>query len=188
MSTNENDPFSILKDGDRGFERLTTQEEGDETEEVEETIEFELNGEDVTFDGDPEKPLLYVLRNDAELNGPKFGCGLAQCGSCDVIVDGETAISCVVTVDDVEGSEVTTTRGLGTRDDPHPVQEAFIDTQAAQCGYCIHGMVMEAVVLLEDNPDPSDDEIRDALADNLCRCGTHPEIMAAVRQAAEEMN
>ncbi|RQG93298.1 (2Fe-2S)-binding protein [Natrarchaeobius halalkaliphilus] len=156
--------------------------------ENQEGIDFSINGNAVSFSGDPEKPLLYVLRNDAGLNGPKFGCGVAQCGSCEVLVDGETVISCTTPVEDVAESEVTTTRGLGTSDDPHPVQEAFIEAQAAQCGYCIHGMIVEAAALLEENPDPSDEEIDDALADNLCRCGTHDEIRTAVNRAAEEMN
>lgn len=151
-----------------------------------ETIEFVLNGEERSFQVDPGKPLLYVLRNDAELNGPKFGCGFAQCGACEVLVDGETTISCVTPVSDVAGSDVTTASGLGTADDPHPVQAAFIEEAAAQCGYCGHGMLMEATALLDGTPDPSDAEIDEALESNLCRCGTHEQIRAAVRRAADE--
>lgn len=158
-------------------------EEEAETEETDE-ITLTINGEDFSFEGDPETPLLYVLRNEVELNGPKFGCGLSQCGSCKVLVDDSVVISCASPVSDADGSEVTTTRGLGTADDPHPVQEAFIEEEAAQCGFCTHGMVVETVALLEENEDPSDEEIREALEDNLCRCGTHTEIVAAVNRAA----
>lgn len=168
----------------RSFGQLAGQ---DDNEMDTETVEFVLNGENASFDVDPDKPLLYVLRNDAELYGPKFGCGLAQCGACTVTVDGDAILSCVTPVSSVEGSEVTTTKGLGTREDPHPIQEAFVGEQAAQCGYCIHGMMMQASALLEENPDPSDEEIREALEGNLCRCGTHTEITNAVRSAAERM-
>lgn len=149
--------------------------------------EFVLNGEEVSFAVDPQKPLLYVLRNDAELNGPKFGCGLAQCGSCTVVVDGDAILSCVTPVSDVQGGEVTTTRGLSGEDGRHSLQAAFIEEQAAQCGFCIHGMMMRAVPFLEGNENPSDDEIEAALAPNLCRCGTHTEIVNAVRRASGGM-
>lgn len=136
------------------------------------------------MDVDASTPLLYVLRNDLNLNGPRFGCGLAQCGACTVLVNGLPVRSCVTPVSAVATAEITTLEGLGGRDDPHPVQKAFIAEQAAQCGYCSNGMIMAAVSLLAHNPDPSDNEIRQALAGNLCRCGTHTRILKAVRRAA----
>jgi len=135
-------------------------------------------------DVDASTPLLYVLRNDLNLNGPRFGCGLAQCGACTVLVNGLPVRSCVTPVSAVASAEVSTLEGLGGRDDPHPVQKAFIAEQAAQCGYCSNGMIMAAASLLAHNPDPSDNEIRQALAGNLCRCGTHTRILKAVRRAA----
>lgn len=137
-----------------------------------------------TVDTAPDTPLLYVLRNDLGLNGPKFGCGLGECGACTVLVDGMAARSCVVPIRGVQGRAITTLEGLGTRDAPGPVQQAFIDHQAAQCGYCLNGMIMSAQALLLRNPHPTEDEIRQALQYNLCRCGTHLEILAAVRAAA----
>ncbi len=136
------------------------------------------------MDADASTPLLYVLRNDLNLNGPRFGCGLAQCGACTVLINGVPVRSCVTPVSAVATAEVTTLEGLGQRDDPHPVQRAFIAEQAAQCGYCSNGMIMATASLLERNPDPSDIEIRQALAGNLCRCGTHTRILKAVRRAA----
>jgi nicotinate dehydrogenase subunit A len=130
-------------------------------------------------------PLLSFLRNDLALNGPKFGCGLGECGACTVIVDSLAARACVLTLAEVEGRDVTTLEGLGTPDAPHPVQAAFIALAAAQCGYCLNGMIMTAKALLDANPSPSEDEIREALRYNLCRCGAHIEILAAVRRAAE---
>jgi nicotinate dehydrogenase subunit A len=132
----------------------------------------------------PDVPLLYALRNDLALNGPKFGCGLGECGACTVLLDGAPARACVLPCSHAEGRRVTTLEGLGTVEAPHPVQQAFVDEQAAQCGYCLNGMIMTATALLDRNPDPSDREIRQALRFNLCRCGTHIEIMAAVRRAA----
>jgi nicotinate dehydrogenase subunit A len=129
-------------------------------------------------------PLLQVLRNDLQLNGPKYGCGLGECGACLVLLDGVPARSCVVPVAGADGREVTTLEGLGTRDALHPVQRAFIECQAAQCGYCLNGMVIATVALLARTPRPSDDQIRDALSHNLCRCGTHIEIVDAVRRAS----
>ena len=151
-------------------------------------VTFSLNGEQRTFDVDAETPLLYVLRNDAELNGAKFGCGLAQCGACTVNVDGSAVRSCVTPAGDVAAAEVLTIEGLGTVEDPHPLQQAFIDAQAAQCGFCIAGMVMSANALLSQNPSPSDDDIRQALIGNLCRCGTHTRILTAIRSAAGEVS
>ena len=133
---------------------------------------------------DPDTPLLYVLRNDLELNGPKFGCGLAQCGACTVHLDGAPVRSCVTPVSAVKG-KVTTLEGLGSTKKPHPVQKAFIEEQAVQCGYCVNGMIMTAAALLEQKKNPSEAEIRDALAGNLCRCGTHQRIVAAVQRAAK---
>jgi len=127
--------------------------------------------------------LLQVLRNDACCNGPKYGCGLGACGACTVLLDGRVARSCVIPAVAVTGRQVTTLEGLGDRDHPHPVQQAFIDAQAAQCGYCTSGMIMATQALLQRNPDPSDTQIREALSHNLCRCGAHVEILQAVRLA-----
>jgi nicotinate dehydrogenase subunit A len=134
----------------------------------------------------PETPLLYVLRNDLGLNGPKFGCGLGQCGACAALIGGKLARTCSIALRDVGGDPIVTLEGLGTMQKPHPLQKAFIETQAAQCGYCSNGMIMAAKALLDRNPNPSDDEIKDALADQLCRCGTHNRIVSAVRKAAME--
>jgi nicotinate dehydrogenase subunit A len=133
----------------------------------------------------PDTPLLYILRNDFELNGPKYGCGFGQCGACTVLVDGQATRSCVVPAAAAIGREVTTLEGLGTLDALHPVQRAFIDEQAAQCGYCLNGMIMSTKALLDRNPSPDDRAIHEALRFNLCRCGTHLEIVAAVHRAAE---
>lgn len=146
-----------------------------------------INGQTHEIDADPQTPLLYVLRDDLQLNGAKFGCGLGQCGACTVLVDGEAVFSCVTPILVLEGSEIVTLEGLGTMENPGPVQAAFIEEQAAQCGYCIPGMIMRAQALLEKNPAPSEDEIRSALSPNLCRCGTHMRILAAVRRASETM-
>ena len=147
-------------------------------------IELNVNGAAHEVEVDPSTPLLYVLRNDLNLNGPRFGCGLAQCGSCTVLVDGNPVRSCITPVSAIATAEVTTLEGLGDHDDPHPLQTAFIAEQAAQCGYCSNGMIMAAASLLEHNSNPSDSEIRQALAGNLCRCGTHTRILKAVRRAA----
>ena len=150
-------------------------------------ITITVNGKPHRVTAAPETPLLYVLRNDVELNGAKFGCGLAQCGACTVIIDGQAIRSCVTAVSDVAGRKVTTIEGLGTVEKPHPLQKAFIEQQAAQCGYCINGMVMTAKAFLDQTPRPTDSELRDALAGNLCRCGTHARILKAIQQAAKEM-
>ncbi len=129
-------------------------------------------------------PLLSVLRNDLALNGPKFGCGIGECGSCTVIIGGVAARACVLQIGDVEGREIVTLEGLGAGQEPHPVQAAFIAAAGAQCGYCLNGMIMTSVALLDANPDPSETEIVEALRHNLCRCGAHVEIKSAVRLAA----
>jgi nicotinate dehydrogenase subunit A len=131
--------------------------------------------------------LLHVLRNDLGLNGPKYGCGLGECGACTVLVDGMPARACVIPAVEMQDRDITTLEGLGDANHPHPVQQAFIDTQAAQCGYCLNGMLMMAVALLRQHPQPSDRQIRQALSANLCRCGTHLEIIAAVHRAAALM-
>jgi nicotinate dehydrogenase subunit A len=135
-----------------------------------------------------EVSLMHVLRNDLALNGPKYGCGLGQCGACTVLIDGMAARSCVVPAQGVQGRAVTTLEGLGSRGQLHPVQQAFIDEQAAQCGYCLNGMIMMTVSLLTHTPDPTEAEIRSALSGNFCRCGTHIEIMRAVQRAAVLMH
>jgi nicotinate dehydrogenase subunit A len=146
-----------------------------------------VNSHEQTVDIAPETPLLYALRNDFKLNGPKFGCGLAQCGACTVHVNGSPVRSCVTPVASVTGKKITTIEGLGNVDKPHPVQAAFIAEQAGQCGYCLNGMVMSATALLAKNKNPSDQEIRAALNGNLCRCGTQVRILRAVKRAAAGM-
>lgn len=149
-------------------------------------IELTVNGKKSSVPATPDTPLLYVLRNDLALNGAKFGCGLGQCGACTVLVDGKPVRSCSYAIEEAVGKAITTIEGLGTIEHPHPVQKAFMEEQAAQCGYCINGMVMTAASLLQRNPKPSDGDIRQALAGNLCRCGTHARILRAVARAAEE--
>jgi nicotinate dehydrogenase subunit A len=146
-----------------------------------------VNGRSHRLDVEADTPLLYALRDDLALHGPKFGCGLSQCGACTVLVEGKAVRSCVTPVSRVAGRPVTTLEGLGSIDKPHPVQQAFIDEQAAQCGYCINGMVMTAAALLAATPKPTDAQIRQALANNLCRCGTHQRILGAVKRAAAAM-
>jgi aerobic-type carbon monoxide dehydrogenase small subunit (CoxS/CutS family) len=150
-------------------------------------VTLNVNGGTHEVDADPATPLLYVLRDQLALNGAKFGCGLGQCGSCTVMVDGEAVFSCVTPILLLEGREIVTVEGLGTIDKPGPMQQAFIEMQAAQCGYCIPGMMMRAQALLQKNPAASDGEIRAALEPNLCRCGTHMRILAAVHRAGELM-
>jgi nicotinate dehydrogenase subunit A len=149
------------------------------------TIRIRVNGSEHDVTAAPEAPLLYVLRNDLSLNGPKFGCGLGQCGACTVHVDGAPRRSCVTAVSSVVGKEVVTLEGLGTLERPHPLQQAFIDEQAAQCGYCMNGMIMRAAALLAETPRPTRDEITAAMAANLCRCGTHMRIVRAIERAAQ---
>jgi nicotinate dehydrogenase subunit A len=146
---------------------------------------FEVNGKAVSVDAEPDTPLLYVLRGDLQLNAAKFGCGLGQCGACTVLVEGEAVFSCVTPIAMLEGKKVTTLEGLGSVADPGKLQRAFIEEQAAQCGYCIPGMMMRAAALLKKTPAPTDAQIRDAMIPNLCRCGTHMRILRAVRRAAK---
>ncbi|HEY7844114.1 MAG TPA: (2Fe-2S)-binding protein [Bradyrhizobium sp.] len=148
------------------------------------TIRLTVNGKshDVSAAGDT--ALLYVLRNDLELNGPKYGCGLGECGTCTVLIDGAAARSCVIPIDGCVGRDIVTLEGLGTREHPDPVQEAFIAEQAAQCGYCLNGMIMTTKALLKRTPHPSEAEILEALRYNLCRCGAHVEIIRAAMRAA----
>jgi nicotinate dehydrogenase subunit A len=151
------------------------------------SIALKVNGKTarVTVD-DPNMPLLYALRNDLGLHGPRFGCGLGQCGACTVHIDGNAVRSCITPLSSVGGRHVVTLEGLGTPEKPHPIQKAFIDEQAVQCGYCINGMIMEAAAFLSKTKNPSESEIREALASNLCRCGTHLRILRAVKRAASQ--
>ncbi len=144
-----------------------------------------VNGASHVVEGEPQTPLLYFLRNDLCLNSPKFGCGLGECGACTVLVDGAAARSCALPVRLAAGREIVTLEGLGSGSAPHPLQQAFIDAQAAQCGYCIAGMIMSAKAFLDTQPRPSEAEVREALRYQLCRCGTHVEIVKAVMLAAE---
>lgn len=153
---------------------------------VDYTLEVNGRRRTVRLD-DPDTPLLYVLRDNLQLDGVKFGCGLAQCGACTVVMDGRAVRSCRTPIREADGHSVLTLEGLGTPESPHPIQTAFIEEQAAQCGYCVGGMIMTAKALLDENPRPTDAEIRTALADNLCRCGTHQRIVRAVGRAAASL-
>ena len=149
-------------------------------------IALNVNGKTSTVEvDDPQMPLLYALRNDLGLHGPRFGCGLGQCGACTILVDGNAVRSCLLPVASVGNAKVTTLEGLGSSAHSDPLQKAFIEEQAVQCGYCINGMIMQAKALLDTNKHPSEDEIKRALAGNLCRCGTHVRIVRAVKRAAE---
>src|SRR3954467_5461083 len=150
-------------------------------------IRVNVNGKTEELDADPSTPLLYVLRDHLQLNGAKFGCGLGQCGSCTVTVDGRAVFSCITPIAALGGRGIRTIEGLGTIDNPGPIQRAFIEEQAAQCGYCIPGMMMRAQALLSVNKSPSDADIRKHLQPNLCRCGTHMRIVKAVKRAAQLM-
>ena len=150
-------------------------------------ISLRVNGKTQTVEVEPEMPLLYALRNDLQLNGPKFGCGLAQCGACTVIMDGNAVRSCVTPVSTAQNKPVTTLEGLGNTKKMHKIQQAFVDEQAVQCGYCINGMIMSTKALLDKNPKPTDTQIKAALAGNLCRCGTHIRIMRAVKRASGQL-
>jgi len=148
---------------------------------------LQVNGAARSVNVEPDTPLLYILRNDMELNGPRFGCGLSQCGACTVLVDGRPTRSCVTAVSTLGAKKITTLEGLGSKDRMHPLQKAFIEEQAAQCGYCTNGMIMAAKALLDKSPKPTETQIKKALAANLCRCGTHNRVVRAVQKAAKEM-
>ncbi|MCL6707146.1 (2Fe-2S)-binding protein [Pseudomonas sp. R2.Fl] len=148
-------------------------------------ISLTVNGESRRFELAPDTPLLFVLRNDFCLNGPKYGCGLGECGACAVLVNGKAVRSCSITVAAAEGREIVTLEGLGRDGALHPVQRAFVEQQAAQCGYCLNGMIIAVAGLLNRDPEPSETDIRAALKNHLCRCGTHMEILAAARRAVE---
>jgi nicotinate dehydrogenase subunit A len=147
-------------------------------------IRLRVNGRIRDVDAAPDTALLYVLRNDLALNGPKYGCGLGECGTCTVLIDGTAARACVIRIEGCLGREITTLEGLGSRERPDPVQQAFIEEQAAQCGYCLNGMIMTTKALLAINPRPSEEQLREALRYNLCRCGAHVEILRAAMRAA----
>ena len=149
------------------------------------TMRLTVNGKACDVEAAPDTALLYVLRNDLALNGPKYGCGLGECGACAVLIDGVAARSCVIPIEGCIGRDILTLEGLGSREHPDLVQQAFINEQAAQCGYCLNGMIMTVRALLDRNPSPSEDDIRRELRGNLCRCGTHLEILASARRAVE---
>ena len=150
-------------------------------------IFLNVNGKRSVVNADPDTPLLYALRNDLSLNGPKFGCGLAQCGACTVLMDGAAIRSCVTPTSAAQNHAVTTLEGLGSTKNMHKIQQAFVDEQAVQCGYCINGMIMTTKALLDKNPKPTDSQIKEALAGNLCRCGTHVRIVRAVKRASGQL-
>jgi nicotinate dehydrogenase subunit A len=150
-------------------------------------ITLKVNGTAHTLDLDPSTPLLYALSDDLALRGPKFGCGLGQCGACTVIVKGQAVRSCVTTVASVSGAEITTIEGLGTPERPHPIQQAFIDEQAAQCGFCLNAVIMNAVAVIDRNPRATDEQIRDGLSNVLCRCFTHVRMMRAIKRYARSV-
>jgi len=149
---------------------------------------FKVNGRSHTVDVDPSTPLLYVLSDDLELRGPKFGCGLGQCGSCTVIVKGQAVRSCITTVGSVAGADITTIEGLGTIAKPHPIQKAFIDEQAMQCGYCINGVIMTAKAFLDRNPRAGDQQIQQAMSGVLCRCASNLRMIRAIKRYAREVS
>ncbi len=150
------------------------------------SIQLHVNGKAaVVAVDDPDMPLLYVLRDEFGMHGPRFGCGLGQCGACTVHIDGEATRSCVTPLSSVKESKIVTLEGLGMDAQPHPLQQAFIDEQAVQCGYCINGMIMQSAALLKRNPKPTEEDIKQELANNLCRCGTHLRIVRAVRRVAQ---
>jgi nicotinate dehydrogenase subunit A len=144
-------------------------------------ISLKVNGRDHAVDVDPETPLLYVLGDELQLRGPKFGCGLAQCGACTVLIQGRAVRSCVMPVSAVKEREVTTLEGVGTPENPHAIQQAFVDQGAAQCGFCLSGVILTAKALLDENPKASDEQIRQALSNVLCRCFTHTRMMRAIK-------
>lgn len=152
---------------------------------MKQSLSLRVNGKEHTVNTDPATPLLYVLRDDLELNGPKYGCGMQQCGACMVLIDGKAQPSCMMTAKSATQHSIITLEGLATADKLHPVQQAFVKEQAAQCGYCLNGMVVSAVSLLSENPHPDDEAIRVGMQRNLCRCGTYSRIMRAIKSAAK---
>ena len=150
-------------------------------------ITLTVNGRSHTVEVDPSTPLLYVLSDELELRGPKFGCGLAQCGACTVIAAGQAIRSCVTPVEAMEGADIITLEGLGTTENPHPIQRAFIEEQAAQCGFCLSGVILTAKALLDENPKASDEQIQEALSTVLCRCFTHVRMLRAIKRYAQEV-
>jgi nicotinate dehydrogenase subunit A len=150
-------------------------------------ISLKVNGRTHTVDADPATPLLYILSDDLELKGPKFGCGLGQCGACTVIVKGQAIRSCITTLKAVEGSDITTLEGIGTTEKPHPIQKTFIEEQAAQCGFCLNGVILTAKAFLDKNPKASEEQIQQAMSGVLCRCFTHTRMLRAIRRAGQEM-
>ncbi|HXP82909.1 MAG TPA: (2Fe-2S)-binding protein [Verrucomicrobiae bacterium] len=150
-------------------------------------LSLKVNGQTHSIDVDPTTPLLYVLSDDLGLRGPKFGCGLGQCGSCTVLVKGQAVRSCITAVESVQGVEITTLEGLGTVDKPHPLQKAFIEEQAAQCGYCLNGVIMTAKAFLDKNPKATEKEIQEGMSRVLCRCFTHTRMLRAIGRARQEM-
>jgi nicotinate dehydrogenase subunit A len=150
-------------------------------------ISLKVNGQAHSLDLDPTTPLLYVLSDDLALRGPKFGCGLGQCGACTVIVNGRAIRSCITPVDSVQGEEITTLEGLGTLETPHPIQKAFIEEQAAQCGFCLSGVILTAKTLLDNYPNASESEIQEGMSRVLCRCFTHTRMLRAIEKARQEM-
>ena len=149
-------------------------------------ISLTINGHLHTVEGDPATPLLFVLTDDLHLRGPKFGCGLGQCGACTVLARGRAIRSCITQIGDIKGTEIVTLEGLGSIDRPHPLQQAFIDEQAAQCGFCLSGVILEAKVLVDKNPNPSDSDIQQALSGVLCRCCVHTRMLRAIKRYARE--
>ena len=151
------------------------------------SIDLTINGRTHTFSVDPETPLIYILRNDLKLKSPQFGCGLEQCGACKVLIDGKARPSCKCSVGSVQGTNITTLEHLGTPAKLHPIQQAFLEENAAQCGYCIAGLIIATKALLDNNPTPTDEEIKEELAIHVCRCGTHARILKAVKRASKEI-
>ena len=151
------------------------------------SLPLKVNGKTHSFDGDPTTPLLYVLSDDLGLRGPKFGCGLGQCGSCTVLVKGQAVRSCITAVESVQGLEIITLEGLGTVEKPHPIQKAFIEEQAAQCGYCLNGVILTAKAFLDKNPKATEKEIQEGMSRVLCRCFTHTRMFRAIGRAQKEM-
>ena len=150
-------------------------------------LSLKVNGQTHSIDVDPTTPLLYVLSDDLGLRGPKFGCGLGQCGSCTVLVKGQAVRSCITAVESVQGVEIITLEGLGTIDNPHPIQKAFIEEQAAQCGYCLNGVILTAKAFLDKNPKATEKEIQEGMSRVLCRCFTHTRMLRAIGRAKQEM-